>query len=128
MPAQSDDFLWGHPRSSTGTLDKVVGLALFGAACLASLVALIGVNAACLNYEGQQAACYGRSAEWALYFALSLAGLGAASVALHFAFRGPRRIFIALVTVALIVYGASVLFADAGTHGWHDLKVFAVLE
>ena len=34
----------------------------------------------------------------------------------------------ALVSVVLALYAASILFADAGTHGWDDLKVFPSFE
>jgi hypothetical protein len=43
---------------------------------------------------------------------------------LHFARHGPRRAFVAFLIIALAVSAASIMFADAGTHGWHHLKVF----
>jgi hypothetical protein len=45
-------------------------------------------------------------------------------LALHFAFRGPRRAFVAFSVATLALCVVSVLFADAGTHGWHNLKLF----
>jgi hypothetical protein len=47
---------------------------------------------------------------------------------LHFAFRGPRRAFVGLMTLALVLYALSVLFADAGTHGWDKLKLFPTFD
>jgi hypothetical protein len=103
--------------------EKTVGVVLFIAACLTSLGAWIGYDAACLNYEGTEA-CGGRNAEWGWHLGLALVGLAAAAVMLHFAFRGPRRAFIAVLLIAVLLYSASILFADAGTHGWDNLKLF----
>jgi hypothetical protein len=58
---------------------------------------------------------------------MSVAGLAAAGLMLHFAFRGPRRAFAGLLVAALVLYAVSALFADAGTHGWDSLKVFPSL-
>ena len=66
----------------------------------------------------------GRETEFALYLTLSLVGLVAAGLALHFAFRGPRRAFVAFVLATLVLYLVSALFADAGTHGWDSLTLF----
>jgi len=104
-------------------LDKTIGLVLFTAACFASLGAHIGYGNVCLHYDGAEA-CLGRETEFVVYLALSLVGLVGAGFMLHFAFRGPRRAFVALLVAALVVYAATVLFADAGTHGWDNLKVF----
>jgi hypothetical protein len=65
----------------------------------------------------------GRKTEFAAYLLVSIAGLAAAGLMLHFAFRGPRRAFVALLLAALVLYAVSVLLADAGTHGWDNLKV-----
>jgi len=109
------------------TWEKAAGLALFTPACLSSLGAFIGYDTACLNYEGAEA-CLGRDAEWALHLVFALIGFAAACLMLHFAFRGPRRAFVALLLVALVLYAISILFADAGTHGWDNLKVFPTFD
>lgn len=106
-----------------GTVEKTVALVLFAAACLTSLVAYIGYGNVCLHYDGAEA-CLGRPTEFALYLALSLVGLVVAGLMLHFAFRGPRRVFMTLLVAAVVLYAVSILFADAGTHGWDNLKVF----
>jgi hypothetical protein len=123
MPVHPDEFLWSRPKSQMKTWQKTVGLLLFTAACLTSLGAWIGYDTACLNYDGAEA-CLGRDAEWAWHLVLALVGWAAACFMLHFAFRGPRRAFVALLLVALVLYAISILFADAGTHGWDNLKVF----
>ena len=106
-----------------GAWDKTVALVLFTVACFTSLGAYIGYDSACVSYEGAEA-CFGRPTEFVLYVALSLVGLVAAGFMLHFAFRGSRRAFLAVLVAALVVYAVSILFADAGTHGWDNLKVF----
>lgn len=102
---------------------KTVGLVLFTAACLTSLGAWIGYDAACITYEGQGPPCFGRSTEWALSLLLSLLGWAAAALMLHFAFRGPRWAFVSCLVAALLLYALSIPFADAGTHGWDSLRV-----
>ncbi len=123
MPVHPDDLLWTRPKSHTSTLQKTVGLLLFTAACLAGLYAYAGFGGVCIHYDGANA-CLGRETEFALYLTLSLVGLVAAGLALHFAFRGPRRAFVAFVLATLVLYLVSALFADAGTHGWDSLTLF----
>lgn len=123
MPVHPDDLLWSRPRSHTSTREKTVGLLLFTAACLASLGAYACFGSVCIYYDGESA-CLGRETEFALYLALSVVGLVAAGLALHFAFRGPHGAFVALLVTTLVLYIASALFADAGTHGWDSLKLF----
>jgi hypothetical protein len=123
MPVHPDDLLWSRPKSHAGALEKTVGLLLFTAACLASLGAYAGFGGVCIYYDGANS-CLGRESEFALYLALSVVGLVAAGLALHFAFRGPRRAFVAFLFTTLVLYVASALFADAGTHGWDSLKLF----
>jgi len=123
MPVHPDDLLWTRPKCHTSTLEKTVGLLLFTAACLAGLYAYASFGGACIYYDGANA-CLGRETEFTLYLALSVVGLVAAGLALHFAFRGPRRAFVAFLITTLALYIASALFADAGTHGWDSLKLF----
>ncbi len=123
MPAHPDEFLWSRRRSPMGTADKTIALVLFVAACSTTFVAYVGYRNVCLQYEGA-VACLGRPTEFALSLALTLAGLVAAGLMLHFAFRGPRRLFVAFLVVAVVLYAASILFGDAGTHGWDGLEVF----
>jgi hypothetical protein len=127
MPVHPDDLLWTRTKSPMSTADKTVGLVLFMAASLTSLGAWIGYDAACLTYEGAEA-CLGRDAEWAWHLVLALVGWAAACYMLHFAFRGPRRTFVGLLLVAVVLYTLSILFADAGTHGWDNLKVFPTFD
>jgi hypothetical protein len=103
-------------------VEKLVGLGVFTAACFASFVAYGTYSIMCIHYEGSEA-CLGRETEFAMYLALSVAGLVAAGLMLHFAFRGPRKAFVALLIAALALFAASVPFADAGTRGWDNLKV-----
>jgi uncharacterized protein (DUF983 family) len=110
-----------------GPVEKTVGLVLFAAACLTSLVAYIGYRGVCLRYDGAEA-CLGRPTEFALYLVLSIVGLVVAGLMLHFAFRGPRRMFMTLLLATVVFYAVSILFADAGTHGWDDLEVFPSLD
>ena len=35
-----------------------------------------------------------------------------------------HRAFVAFLVTTLVLYIASALFADAGTHGWDSLKLF----
>jgi len=124
MPVHQDDaFLWGRPKSPVGPRTRTLGLGLFALACLISPGAFLAYQRACIEYEGAEA-CHGRNAEWAWHLALALVGWVAAGFMLHFAFRGPRAAFIALLLVALVLYVTSILFGDAGTHGWGNLKLF----
>jgi Trypsin-like peptidase domain len=113
----------GGPLVSTA--GRVTGV-VFATACVASLAAYAGYGNVCVHHDGADA-CLGRETEFVVYLVLSLGGLVAAGLALHFAFRGPRRAFVALLAVALGLYGVSLLFADAGTHGWDNLKLFPSL-
>jgi hypothetical protein len=119
-PRQADARGAGHQRCPGRQDGRDL---LFTAACFTSLGAWIGYDTACLNYEGAEA-CLGRDSEWAWHLVLALVGWAAACFMLHFAFRGPRRAFVALSLVAPVLYAISILFAGADTHGWDNLKVF----
>jgi hypothetical protein len=111
MPVHPDDLLWTRPKSPMRLPAKTVGLVLFTAACLATFILLVGYDYKCIDYEGVE--CAGRRTEWAVSALLSIGGWVAAALMLHFAFRGPRRMFVALAIAALALYVASALFADA---------------
>jgi hypothetical protein len=128
MPVHPDDALWTRPKSTMSDGYKALGLVLFTAACLTSLLVWMNYNAACITYEGQQPACFGRSTEYSLHLVLAIVGWAAAALMLHFAFRGPRRAFVALLVLALVLYTVSILFADAGLHGWDSLKLFPTFD
>ena len=91
----------------------------------ARVVALATYELACSYNDG--IACDGRRTEYEIHRWLAVAGLAVALGMAWATFRAQRRTAVALAIIGFVLFAASFLFADAGVHGWEDLKVYPQL-
>lgn len=105
---------------------KIGAAILTVAAALGTPIAYAEYQIFCVEYDGS-VACLGHRAEFVWHLVTAIPGLGAALTMLWATLRGRRRLACAALVAGLVLFALSFLLSDAGTHGWHNLKVYPQL-